>query len=128
MSIQQRQMVAEALPASLHCSLESLGSFHSKLARLGQQQQQQQQRRLSCAVARCPAGSDLDFAVNGWVTRTVPAPAADADGFGSPQQQQQVAVEVHEWPSLEQQYLLADLADALEAKGLVQGQVGLCWY
>jgi hypothetical protein len=75
------------------------------------------------AVPLCPAGSDLDFAVNGWVTRTVPAPADD-DGFGSPQQQQQVAVEVHEWPALEQQYLLADLADALEAKGLVQGQVG----
>jgi hypothetical protein len=26
---------------------------------------------------------------------------------------------------LEQQYLLADLADALEAKGLVQGQAGM---
>jgi hypothetical protein len=65
----------------------------------------------------------LDFAVNGWVTRTVPAPADD-DGFGSPQQQQ-VVVEVHEWAPLEQQYLLANLADALEAKGLVQGQVGM---
>jgi hypothetical protein len=32
-------------------------------------------------------------------------------------------VEVHEWAPLEQQYLLADVADALEAKGLVQGQV-----
>jgi hypothetical protein len=29
------------------------------------------------------------------------------------------------WPSTEQQYLLAGLADALEAKGLVQGQVVL---
>jgi hypothetical protein len=27
------------------------------------------------------------------------------------------------WVSMQQQYLLADLADALEAKGLVQGQV-----
>jgi hypothetical protein len=51
-------------------------------------------------------------------------PAPDDDGCGG--QQQQVAVEVHEWPALEQQYLLADLADALEAKGLVQGQV--CYF
>jgi hypothetical protein len=68
-----------------------------------------------------PAGSDLDFAVNAWVTRNVPV-ADDDDSFGE-QQQQQIAVEVHEWPPLEQQYLLADLADALEDKGLVQGQV-----
>lgn len=54
------------------------------------------------------------------MTHTVPVPA-DNDSFDG--QQQQVAVEVHEWAPLEQQYLLADLADALEAKGLVQGQV-----
>lgn len=72
------------------------------------------------AASSRPAGSDLDFAVNAWVTHTVPVPGTE-DGFGG--QQQHVAVEAHEWPAQEQQYLLADLADALEAKGLVQGQV-----
>ncbi|WIA37124.1 hypothetical protein OEZ86_014087 [Tetradesmus obliquus] len=96
-----QQLVAEALPAALHCSVETYGSFRAGL--------------------HLP-GSDLDFAVNAWVTHTVPVPADDSFD-GQQQQQQQVAVEVHEWAPLEQQYLLADLADALEAKGLVQGQV-----
>ncbi|WIA16898.1 hypothetical protein OEZ85_013825 [Tetradesmus obliquus] len=97
---EMQQLVAEALPAALHCSVETFGSFRAGL--------------------HLP-GSDLDFAVNAWVTHTVPVPADDS--FDGQQQQQQVAVEVHEWAPLEQQYLLADLADALEAKGLVQGQV-----
>ncbi|KAF6264787.1 hypothetical protein COO60DRAFT_21464 [Scenedesmus sp. NREL 46B-D3] len=96
---EMQQLVAESLPGSLHCSVETFGSFRAGL--------------------HLP-GSDLDFAVNAWVTHTVPVPGTE-DGFGG--QQQHVAVEAHEWPAQEQQYLLADLADALEAKGLVQGQV-----
>eukprot|EP00882_Tetradesmus_deserticola_P031373 GHRQ01035475.1.p3 GENE.GHRQ01035475.1~~GHRQ01035475.1.p3 ORF type:complete len:133 (+),score=74.65 GHRQ01035475.1:354-752(+) len=92
-----QQLVAEALPGALHCAVETFGSFRAGL--------------------HLP-GSDLDFAVTAWVARA--APTRD-DGFD--EQQQHVVVEVHEWPLQEQQYLLADLADALEAKGLVQGQV-----
>ncbi|KAF8060104.1 HESO1 [Scenedesmus sp. PABB004] len=86
-------LVAEVLPAHLHPGLEAFGSFRAGL--------------------HLP-GSDLDFAVTGWV------PAAPPQG---PDEPPPPALELHEWSPHEQCCLLADLADALEARGLVDGQV-----
>ncbi|KAF8065753.1 HESO1 [Scenedesmus sp. PABB004] len=86
-------LVAEVLPAHLHPGLEAFGSFRAGL--------------------HLP-GSDLDFAVTGWV------PAAPPQG---PDEPPPPPLELHEWSPHEQCCLLEDLADALEARGLVDGQV-----
>eukprot|EP00878_Enallax_costatus_P025095 GHUV01026816.1.p1 GENE.GHUV01026816.1~~GHUV01026816.1.p1 ORF type:complete len:406 (+),score=60.76 GHUV01026816.1:287-1504(+) len=133
-----QQLVSKALPAEYHCGVETFGSYRAGL--------------------HLP-GSDLDFALTGWVTRTA-TPLGESssdndDSLGTPlnyhqqqqqqqsdldhdrwghqgstsqqqqqqQQQQFEQLEVHQWSRVEQEYLLQDLADALQEHELVQGQV-----
>jgi len=71
--------------------------------------------------AAAAADSDLDFALTGWVEVAEPLPGNDVNDSSTGHQLSRL--ELHEWDPLEQQYLLTDLADALEDKGVVLGQV-----
>ncbi len=64
------------------------------------------------------AGSDMDFAVTGWVLPEAPSVAPGAPPPPAPQ-----PFPLHEWEAELQREVLDDLADALESQRLVRGTV-----